>query len=272
MSYKINNFHDDVLKQSSVKPVLVHFLAPRSFSCRELGLVLENLAAQAKDAWALVTINVHEFKPLAAEQEIHAVPTVKLFYREKVIAAFTGSKSESELVIWLKEHLPKLEVNPLLRAADWIRRGNARDAVRMLSELLESNKDDHALAALTARSLVFSDPDAALALVDGFPADESLDKAANIVRLFSRLFSMLDDPRSYLPETPLRNRYLSGALALRRERFDEALGHFIAVLEDAPDYDGGQAKAACLALIDHLGENHPVIKGRNAQFRAATGE
>lgn len=270
MSYEIRNFNDDVLQQSNVKPVLVYFWASSSPPCNVLGSVLENLAAQAKNAWALVKIDTQDLDTLAAEHGKVAIPTAKVFYREKVIAEFSGARTESELRLWLDKNLPELNVNPLLRTADWIRLGNAQDAVRMLSELLKSNQNDHALAALTARSLVFSDPDGALALIDGIPSEELDDVAANIVRVFSRLFAMLDDPSSYLPETPLRDRYLSGALDLRRERFDEALGHFIAVLEDAPDYDGGQAKAVCLALIDNLGESHPIIRSRIARFRAAT--
>jgi putative thioredoxin len=271
MSYETTNFNDDVLQQSNIKPVLVYYWTSSSAPCNVLGSVLENLAAQAKNAWALVKINTRAPETLAAEHGNPAIPTVKVFYREKVIAAFTGAKTESELRVWLENSLPELKVDPLLRTADWIRLGNARDAVRMLSELLKSNKGDHALAALTARSLVFSDPDGALALIDGIPSERPYDEAAHIVRVFSRLFAILDDPGSYLPETPLRDRYLSGALDLRRERFDEALGHFIAVLEDVPDYDDGQTKAVCLAMINHLGETHPVIQRRMAQFKAATG-
>ena len=254
MNHDLTDFDTEVIERSRSTPVLVDFWAPWCGPCKMLGPVLERLADEAGGRWELVKVNTDENQGLAAQYEIRGIPNVKLFHQGRVVAEFAGALPESAVRGWLDEHLPTPRHEAMATARELMRSGRSLEAAELLRPLAEADPDDGELAVLAARALVFSEPNEAVALVAELPPASPWADTAAIVREFARLFAAA--PR--LEASPLRDHYVAAALALRQERYAEALRGLIRVLGEKPGYDDGHAKAVALGIFKHLGMRHPL--------------
>lgn len=107
MNHEVSDFSAEVLARSRIAPVLVDFWAPWCGPCRSLKPVLEKLAAEAGERWALVTVNVDQQPELAERFGIRGIPNVKLFSAGAVAAEFSGAMPEGSVRTWLESNLPK---------------------------------------------------------------------------------------------------------------------------------------------------------------------
>ena len=130
-----------------------------------LGPVIEKLAGEAAGRWTLVKINTDEHQDLAVQFGIQGIPKVNLFHHGAVVAEFAGALLEPHLRRWLDEHLPTPKRETMATARELLRGGRAHAAAELLQPLAEADPDDNELAALTARTLVFSAPNEAVALI-----------------------------------------------------------------------------------------------------------
>ena len=265
MNHELTDFTADVLERSQSAPVLADFWAPWCGPCKMLGPVLEKLAGEAAGRWSLVKINTDEHQDLAVQFGIRGIPSVKLFHHGQVIGEFTGALPEPHLRQWLEEHLPTPKREIMGTARELLRGGRANEAAQLLRPLAEADPDDDELAALTARALVFSSPNEAVALIAELPPASPWAENAALVREFARLFAVADHPPAEVAASPLREPYLAAIGALRAQQYGEALPRLVAVLQEKPGFDGGHARAATLALFKHLGMRHPLT---DEHFRA----
>jgi putative thioredoxin len=265
MNHDLSDFTTDVLERSQSVPVLVDFWAPWCGPCKMLGPVLEKLAGAAAGRWTLVKVNTDEHQDLAGQFGIRGIPSVKLFHHGRVVGEFTGVLPEPHLRRWLEEHLPTPKRETMATARQLLHGGRADEAAQLLQPLAGADPDDDELAALTARALVFSSPNEAVALIAELAPTSPWTEAAGLVREFSRLFAVADHPTPEVAASPLRDRYLAAIRALRAQQFDGALEQLIAVLQEKPAFDGDHARAATLAVFKHLGMRHPLTE---KHFRA----
>jgi putative thioredoxin len=265
MNHDLIDFQADVLEQSRTTPVLVDFWAPWCGPCKMLGPVLERIAGEAGGRWTLVKINTDEHQDLAAQFEIRGIPSVKFFQHGRVVAEFSGTLPEPQLRRWLDEHLPTPKRESMATARELLHAGRATEAAELLRLLTEADPGDNELAALTARALVFSEPNEAVALIAELPSSSPWADTAGLVREFAHLFAVAENPPVEVAGSPLGGRYLEAIRALRGEQYATALGGLVAVLQEKPAFDGGHAKAAVLAIFKHLGMRHPLT---DKYFRA----
>lgn len=259
MAYELNDFQTDVLTRSQQTPVLVDFWAAWCGPCKMLGPVLEKLAAEAQGRWALVKIDTEAHPELAAQFGIRGIPDVKLFHHGEVVAQFSGALPEPHLRQWLAENLPTPQRDAMAQARELLHAGRAAEAATLLRPLADADPGDEELAVLTARAVVFADPDDAARRVAGVPHGSAWEDGATLVRALAAAFGA-PEQRPQLKDTPLGARYLAGISHLRRGAFEAGLEAVIEVLQEKPGFDEGRARALCLAVFRHLGMRHAITE------------
>ncbi|MCH8551084.1 MAG: tetratricopeptide repeat protein [Natronospirillum sp.] len=98
-------FMQDIVEQSSRKPVLIDFWADWCGPCQNLMPVLEGLARAQPDRFVLAKVNADAEQGLTAQFGVRSLPTVVLVRDGALAGHFTGAKSQSEVEAFLDEHL-----------------------------------------------------------------------------------------------------------------------------------------------------------------------
>ena len=82
----------------STKPVIVEYLAEWCGPCRQLGPVLEAIAAEHADAIEVVKVNADENPQTAVKYGIMLIPTVSVFDGGQVVKELVGARSKAALL------------------------------------------------------------------------------------------------------------------------------------------------------------------------------
>jgi len=82
----------------STKPVIVEYWAEWCGPCRQLGPVLEAIAAEHADAIEVVKVNADENPQTAVKYGIMLIPTVSVFDGGQVVKELVGARSRAALL------------------------------------------------------------------------------------------------------------------------------------------------------------------------------
>lgn len=99
-------FQNDVIQQSTVRPVVVDFWADWCGPCKQLIPILEKLTTEAKGAFCLVKVNVDQNPEIAQAFGVQSIPFVVAMLDGQPVSHFAGVKPEPELRAWLKSVMP----------------------------------------------------------------------------------------------------------------------------------------------------------------------
>jgi putative thioredoxin len=262
-----HDFETAVLQRSKDVPVLVDFWAPWCGPCRVLGPVLEKVAEEYDGQFLLAKINVDDNPSIAAAFGIQGIPAVKLFRDGNVASEFTGALPEPMVREFLSRFLPSAADKQALQAAELEKEGKNAEAKTLYQAILQS-EPNHPKALLGIGRLLTDEGDdqTALSHLEKVPlvADERKEADRLIARLKLQSRSGQDESalRAKLKSDPnnLEARFeLAQALA-GNEKYEEALGEFLAIVKADKNFHDDGARKAMIQIFEVLGSDHPLTE------------
>ncbi len=268
VNYEIQDFDADVIQRSHALPVLVDFWAGWCGPCRVLSPVLEHLAEQNHNRWALVKVDTDAHQDLAARYGVRGIPNVKLFVDGKVANEFTGALPERAVVQWLEGALPDPFRREIERARQLLAQGSVQAAQEILRGILQKAGSHEQARVLLAGTLLWTDRDRARSLVAGIEEHSEHYAAADAITTILALCDRLQHPET-LPAGPSREDYLEGIRGLADGNFEAAVRGFLKVIRSDRYYDDDGARKACVAIFRILGDDHEITRQYRREFSSA---
>jgi putative thioredoxin len=283
----VERFQKDVVAPSRDKLVILDFWAEWCGPCKALSPVLEKVAAEYADKGVLLAkLNVDEERFIAAQFQVRSIPTVYAIFQGQPIADLTSARSESQLKQVLDQLLAELPIGGSGEAHEDIAglvamgeqvlaEGDGERAASIFRQIAEMAPGEAGVQSGLIRSLLAAgQTDEARAAFDALPEDVRKDPVVAQAGAALELAGSgvdeteLDILRKAAAERPTDHQaqfdFAQAAFAAGAR--DEAADALLKLVETAPEWNDGAAKAKLLQIFEAVGLEDPWVAAQRRRL------
>ena len=285
----VERFQQAVVAPSRDKLVILDFWAEWCGPCKALSPVLEKVAAEYADKGVILAkLNVDEEQFIAAQFQVRSIPTVYAIFQGQPIADLTNARSESQLKQVLDQLLaqipiqggaaaePEEDVAGLIAMGEQVlAEGDGERAASIFRQIAQMAPDNPGVQSGLVRALLAAGrEDEAQAAFDALPDDLKADpivaQAGSLLELAGSGVdeSELADLRKAAAERPTDHQaqFDLAQAAFAAGQRDEAADTLLKLVEIAPEWNEGAAKAKLLQIFEAVGLEDPWVAAQRRRL------
>ena len=281
MDVSTQDFMTEVIEASKIAPVVVDFWAPWCGPCKQLGPIIEQVAAETKGV-KLCKMDVEKYPEISQQMGIQSIPAVVAFVDGRPADAFMGAKPESEVRAFFKKLADKVPKNDaeaeieeaLQQAKDLMDEGDHASAAEIYGSILASEPGNlDAFVGLGHCHIAVGEVDIAQKLVDKVPHEHhdkeplaGLIKTIALTKQAEEVGSISDLAAKVEASPKDHQARLDYALALNAQgEREEAAQQLIEIVRTDRNWNEDGARKQLLEFFEAWGNTDPAtLNGRRA--------
>ena len=260
------DFQREVIEKSRTVPVVVDLWAPWCGPCKQLGPLLERLAAEGGGKWILAKVNVDESPQVARALGVQSIPLVLAFNDADIISEFVGAQPENVVRQFVERLVPDEARRLIGEALQLAQRGDTAGAETKLREVTTVFPDNASGAVTLAKLLASTDrDDEAMKVLDDCtavgPAAAEIEQTRAALRLRGSVDGDEGALRARIEADPkdLQARVDLGRLLTAMGRFEDALALLLETVRLDRNFNEAAARKAMLDVFALLGRENELV-------------